>query len=72
LRVVRRLLAPVAAAAVLAASPSAAAAPSLERTTTSYATIGGDPQVGVEDGAEGALPDRNVELLVADMRRASR
>ena len=40
----RRLLAPVAAAAVLAAAASAAAAPSLERTTTSYATIGGDPQ----------------------------
>jgi metallophosphoesterase (TIGR03767 family) len=41
---VRRLLAPVAAAALLAASPSAVAAPSMQRTTTSYATIGGDPQ----------------------------
>jgi metallophosphoesterase (TIGR03767 family) len=41
---VRRLLAPVAAAAVLAAAGSAAAAASLEHTTTSYATIGGDPQ----------------------------
>jgi metallophosphoesterase (TIGR03767 family) len=42
---VRRLLAPVIVAAVLAAAPaSVAAAPSLQRTTTSYATIGGDPQ----------------------------
>jgi 3',5'-cyclic AMP phosphodiesterase CpdA len=28
-----------------------------------------DPQVGVEDGAEGRPQDRNVELLVADPRR---
>ena len=28
-----------------------------------------DPQVGVEDGAEGAPGDRNVELLVTDPRR---
>jgi metallophosphoesterase (TIGR03767 family) len=41
---VRRLLASVAVAAVLAAPSSAPAAPSLQRTTTSYATIGGDPQ----------------------------
>jgi hypothetical protein len=27
-----------------------------------------DPQVGVEDGAEGSLQDRNVELLLPDPR----
>jgi hypothetical protein len=31
-----------------------------------------DPQAGVEDGAEGAPADRNVELLLADPRRRRR
>lgn len=31
-----------------------------------------DPQVGIEDGAEGRPEDRNVELLVPDPRRLTR
>ncbi|MDX6681468.1 MAG: hypothetical protein QOG94_1507 [Solirubrobacteraceae bacterium] len=40
---VRRLLAPVVAAALLGAATTAVAAPAPAPTTTSYATIGGDP-----------------------------
>src|SRR5688500_18626652 len=39
----RALAASLATAAVLVAAPGAAAAATLEKTTTSYATIGGDP-----------------------------
>src|SRR5688500_11113002 len=41
----RALAASLATAAALAAAPAAAPAASLEKTTTSYATIGGDPAV---------------------------
>ncbi|MBA3747920.1 MAG: metallophosphoesterase [Solirubrobacterales bacterium] len=55
-------------------SPPPPGTPAASFATEALAALGremayNDPQVGVEDGAEGAPRDRNVELLLPDPRR---